>query len=215
MGNALVDRELEHLRVHHQEAHFLRRRPQQHRDDHRVDRHRLAGARGAGDQEMRHLRQVGDVRHAFDVLAEAHRQLAVRFLEGVLLDELAQHHGLALFVRDLDADDTLARDGRDDADAQRLHRHRQVVGQAGDAAHLDAGGGQELEHRHHRAGSNLGDLALDAERGELLAQLLRGGGQAVAIERQGRRCLAGENRDRRRHEGAVTGSHGEAARWLD
>ena len=52
--DVLVDRELEHLRVDHDEAHVARRRLVEDAHDHRVHRHRLAGAGGAGDQEVRH-----------------------------------------------------------------------------------------------------------------------------------------------------------------
>src|SRR5207244_12204479 len=59
--------------------------------------------------------------------------ISMRFLEGVLLGELAQDHHLPLLVRYLDADHAPAGDRRDDAHPERLHRHRQIVGERGDA----------------------------------------------------------------------------------
>ena len=44
------------------------------RQDHGVDRDRLARAGGAGDEQVRHAGEVGDHRLAADVLAEAQRQ---------------------------------------------------------------------------------------------------------------------------------------------
>ena len=54
MRDALVDRELEHLRVDHDEPHVLGRGLVEQAQDHRVQRDRLARARRAGDQEVRH-----------------------------------------------------------------------------------------------------------------------------------------------------------------
>jgi hypothetical protein len=75
VGDVLVDAELEHLRVDHDHAHVLGRARVEQRADHRVDADRLAGAGGAGDQEVRRLGEVDADRLAGDVLAERHRQL--------------------------------------------------------------------------------------------------------------------------------------------
>ena len=56
--DALVDRELEHLRVDHDHPDVLGRRVVEQRGDHRVDRDRLARAGGAGDEQVRHAREI-------------------------------------------------------------------------------------------------------------------------------------------------------------
>ena len=53
--DALVDRQLEHLRVDQDQAHVARLGLVEQRQDHRVDADRLARAGGAGDQQVRHL----------------------------------------------------------------------------------------------------------------------------------------------------------------
>jgi hypothetical protein len=68
--DALVHRELQHLGVDHDEPHLGGRRLVDERQDHRVDRHRLAGTGGAGHQQVRHAREVGHHGLAGDVLAE-------------------------------------------------------------------------------------------------------------------------------------------------
>ena len=82
--DAFVARQLDPLRVDHDHPDLVGRRPHQQRADHRVDEARLAGAGGAGDQQVRHLRQVGDDEAALDVLAEAddHRVVVVAGLPG-------------------------------------------------------------------------------------------------------------------------------------
>ena len=70
MRDVLVDRELQHLRVDQDEPDRARLRLVEEREDHRVQRHRLARTRGARDQQVRHPRQVRDHRVARDVLAE-------------------------------------------------------------------------------------------------------------------------------------------------
>ena len=70
MRDAVIHRQLQHLRVDHDEAAFVGRQPIEQRQDHRVDADRLAGAGGAGDQQMRHVREIGDHGRAADILAE-------------------------------------------------------------------------------------------------------------------------------------------------
>ena len=58
----VVDRQLDHLRVDHQEPERLGRVAIDERRDQRVDADRLSRPCRAGNQEVRHLRQVGDDR---------------------------------------------------------------------------------------------------------------------------------------------------------
>ena len=73
--DVLVHPELEPLRVDHDQPHIVGRRAVEDAREHRVDADRLAGAGRAGDQQVRHRREVGDVRLAVDRLAERQRQL--------------------------------------------------------------------------------------------------------------------------------------------
>ena len=75
--NALVDRHFQHLGVDHQEAHILGLGLVKQREDHGVDADRLARARGASHQHMRHFCQVGHHRVAHDILAQAHGEHAL------------------------------------------------------------------------------------------------------------------------------------------
>ena len=93
----------------------------------RVHADRLARARRAGDEQVRHLRQVGDHRLALEILAERDRQRRARALEVARLDQLAERDHLRRRVRHLDADRALPGNRRDDADARRAHREREVV----------------------------------------------------------------------------------------
>ena len=74
MRNAFVHRELQHLRIDHDQPHVLGRALVEQRQDHGVDAHRLARAGGAGDEQVRHLREIRAHRRAADVLAERDRQ---------------------------------------------------------------------------------------------------------------------------------------------
>ena len=69
--DALVGRQLDALGVDEHHAHLVGRRPHEDRGDHRVDEARLAGAGGARDEQVRHLREVGEHVAALDVLAHA------------------------------------------------------------------------------------------------------------------------------------------------
>ena len=59
MRDAVVAHELHLLGIHQDEAHVLGGVAHEHRDDHGVDAHRLARSRGAGDEQVRQLCEVG------------------------------------------------------------------------------------------------------------------------------------------------------------
>jgi hypothetical protein len=117
--------------------------------------------------------------------------------ERLVGDDLLEEHLLAGLVRHLDADRGLAGDRRDDPDAQRLEREREVVGQVDDLVDPGAGRRRELVHRDHRAGSDRDHVALDPVVLEGLGQLGRQlehrrlvdlvGGGGVVVEQLDRR----------------------------
>ena len=88
----------------------------------------------------------------------------------------------ARLVRHLDADHRLAGDRREDAHAERAHRHREVVGERDDAVHLDAGRGLELVGRDDRPRMDLANLAHDLERAELGLEHARARDQRLVID---------------------------------
>ena len=112
---------------------------------------------------MRHAREIDEDRLAADILAERERELArsVSWKSGEL-DQLAQHHDLAPIVGQLDADGVAA--GHDgDAGGDRAHRAGDVVGKPDHARGFGAARRLELVERDHGTGTDIGDLALDAE----------------------------------------------------
>ncbi len=170
--DAFVDREFEHLGVHHGELDLGGLRIVQDRQDDGVDGNALARAGCAGHEQVRHLVDAADHRRAEDVLADG--DLELRLVRLVLrgLQDLAEVDRLARVVRHLDADRGLAGKRRHDAHAAGPHGERQIVGQVHDLAHLHAGRGLELEHGDHRAGVDLRHAALDVEVLELVLQKL-------------------------------------------
>ena len=75
MRDAVVDGQLQHLGIDHDQFALVGLEPVHEAQDHGVDGDRLAGAGGARDQEMRHAREIDDHGLAADGLAEAERQL--------------------------------------------------------------------------------------------------------------------------------------------
>lgn len=73
--DAVVVGELDHLRIDEDELDLLRLRLEEDARDERVDADGFTGARGAGDEQVRHLREVREDRLAADVHAKADRQL--------------------------------------------------------------------------------------------------------------------------------------------
>ena len=167
----------------------------QDRQDHGVDPHRLAGAGGARDQQMRHAREVGHIGLAADGLAQRQRQqmaLLVVFGAG---QEVAQVDRLALGVGQFDANGVAALDHADAAGARR-HRAGDVVGQGHDAAMLHAGRGHQFVQGDHGAGADLVDLAAHAELLQHALQHLGVGLQRFLVDRGGALGRLGQNAER-------------------
>ena len=196
MRDAVVGGELQHFRIDHDEPAPIGLHAVEEREDHGVDRHRLARAGRAGDQQVRHAGEVDDHRLAADRLAERDGEPMLRFLEILAGEKLAQVDRLAALVRQFDADGVAAlnhghagRDGR--------HRAGDVVGEPDHPRRLDPRRRLELVERDDRARAHVDDLALDAEIVEdaleqarvLLQRVLRNSGP-------GRFLRLGQHRDR-------------------
>ena len=96
MRDAIEGRELDDLRVDHEEAQLVGRSPVEDRQEHHVEPDALAGARRARDDDVRHARQVRVDGVAEDVAPEHDRERHVERLEAPVLDEVAQDHRNAL-----------------------------------------------------------------------------------------------------------------------
>ena len=113
--DALVGGQLDALGVDEHHPHLVGGRAHQDRGDHRVDEARLARAGGAGDEQVRHLGEVGDDVAALDVLADAHDHRVVVAAGHLAAQHVAEADLLAVGVGDLDADRGLAGDRAEDA----------------------------------------------------------------------------------------------------
>ena len=168
-GHVLVVVELDLLGVDEDEAHLVGRGLHQDRGEDRVDAAALARAGGAGDQHVRHLRDVGPDRVAVDPLAEPGDQR-----RGLLRPagvDVAEADDAAARVRDLDADRLFARDRGQDADVGRGQRVGEVVAELGHFLDLGAGREAQLVAGDVRAADDADDLRLDPEVAERLDQL--------------------------------------------
>ena len=85
MRDAVVDRELNDLRVYHDELHFLRPIAVEYAHNQRVDTDRLTGTRRTRNQEMRHLCDVGDHGLSRNVLSDRKIQFSVCLLKALAL----------------------------------------------------------------------------------------------------------------------------------
>ncbi len=162
MRNAVIDGKFQHLRIDHDQAAFLRRHAIEKRQDHRVDRHRLARAGGAGHKHMRHLGNVGDHRFTIDGLAERKRQFRLGLLEIAACQHFAQVDHFTLRVRQFNADGVAS---RNDCHARRNRAHRtgDVVSKADDTGRLDTRRRLQFIKRHDGTGLHIDDFPAHAE----------------------------------------------------
>ena len=162
MRNAVIDRQFQHFRIDHDQPALVGPQPINKAEDHGVDRDRFARAGGAGDQKMRHAREIDDHRFAADGLAETKRQPRAG---AVLVDghqDFAQKNLFACRIRQFDADGVAALHDCDAA-RERAHRARDVVGKPDDARRLDARRRLEFVERDHRTRPRVDDFAAHAE----------------------------------------------------
>ncbi|MPM49322.1 hypothetical protein SDC9_96051 [bioreactor metagenome] len=170
MRDALVLVELDTLGVDQHHPDLVGRGTDHDRGDQRVHETRLAGAGRAGDQQMRHLRDVGDDVAALDVLAQTHGQRVMIVARLLAAQDVAQRDDLLVPVGDLDADGRASRDRAEDAHIGGTDRVGDVLGQAGDLLHLDAVADLDLVAGHRRATGVAGHPRVDVELGEDIAQ---------------------------------------------
>ena len=188
MGQVLVHRQLDHLRVDHQEPQVLLVLivVDQRRDD-RVDADRLAGAGRAGDEEVRHLGQVGDDRPALEIEARAPPAAAApRLTTGRPPAARA-----ARTTRDLGLGTSTPTMSRPGIRATRIERA--LILSARSSARLTSrfiltpGPEPHAVLSHDRPGGPPRDVALDLEFGQRLLQPLL---QHVELALARHRCLA-------------------------
>ena len=167
VGDALVHRQLQHLRIDHDHPHVGARRLVEKAQDHRVDGDGLARSGGSGHQEVGHAREVHHHRLSRDVLPETQCEMGGVGVVLAGLEHVAQHHDFPLLVGNLESDGGLAGDHLHDADTHRGQRPREVLGEVGHATHLQPGRRLKLVAGHHRAGVHRDHFGLDAEIGKL------------------------------------------------
>ena len=135
----------------------------QDRRDERVDEARLAGAGRPGDQHVRHLGEVHELRSSVHVLAERDGQRVLVVDRRLRAQDVAEHHEVADLVRQLDADRGATRDRRDDPHVGRRERVRDVVGERQHLVDLGAGLDLHLVQRDRRPAMRRHDVRRHAE----------------------------------------------------
>ena len=162
MRNAVVERELEHLRVDQHEPEVRGRIAVKHRENHGIDANRLARPRRTSHEQMRHLGEVDHEGLAADVLAERERERRRAFSEGLALEDLLEADRLPHGVRNFKTNEARVRNARHDAHGLNAERAAQVVPHVVDLRTLDTGTGLEPVLGDHGTGLDASDRGLDA-----------------------------------------------------
>ena len=121
-----VEAEFHHFRIHEHEFQLVRVLFVEQRSDDGVQSDGLTLTRGTGHEQVRNLRQIGHIHLVGDGFSECDGQVVGRFLEFFRVQNALHRHDGGFLVRHLDADGSLARHGRDDADAEGREVQRNV-----------------------------------------------------------------------------------------
>ena len=151
---------------------LVRRRLVEHRDDQGVEKDALARARRAGDQQVRHLRQVGHADAPNQIFSQRQGQLRRGIHVFRRFDDLAQLNRLPVLIRHFDADRGFARYALDQ-NGLGAQSQAEIVRQSRDAAIFDARLGLELVGGDHRSGIDLRHVPADVELPALLLDGVR------------------------------------------
>ena len=152
---------LDLLGVDEDQAHLVRRRAHQQRREDAVDAARLAGAGGAGDEQVRRRGEVEEHGLAGDVLADGDVERARALLRLRRHEQVAEGDELTGVVRHLDADRRLAGDRGEDAHVGGRHRVGDVLLQRRHPGDLHARAELELVARDRRADGHAGQRRVD------------------------------------------------------
>ena len=144
MGEGVVLLEFDDFGVNHDKAQFVRGEAIEEGRDDGVDANRFAGAGAAGDEQVGHLREVGDDGGAIDVLAESDGDAGLGVAPFVGLEKVADNDLGLDSIGDLNADGAFARDGHEDVDALGFEGCGNVVAQGGDFFQLHSRGGMQF-----------------------------------------------------------------------
>ena len=79
MRQRIICLQLDHLWIDEYEAHFFRSEPKEHAGNQRIDTNAFATTGSTGNQEVRHLRQIGDDCFTVNIFAQRQRNFRVRF----------------------------------------------------------------------------------------------------------------------------------------
>ncbi len=163
MGDAVIDRQFQHLGVDQDHPHVFRIGLEHQRQQHRVQAHGFTGTGGTGHQQVRHLAEIRHHRVAGNVLAQRQGQRRSGVVEHARADHLGEADHLALLVGNLDAHRGLAGDHFHHPHTDHRQGAGQVLGQVADLGHLDARRRLNLEAGDHRAGLHRHHFGVDVE----------------------------------------------------
>ena len=116
MGDAFVDRHLQHLGVDHQQTHVTCFSFVEQAQNHRVDTDRLTRTCSTRHQHVRHFGEVCNDGVAYDVFAQSHGEHGLGFVINIRAQNFAQTNGLAFGIGQFQSHVVFARNGFDDAD---------------------------------------------------------------------------------------------------
>src|ERR1035437_3840065 len=119
--------QLDHLRVNHDEAELVGGEAVEQGTDDGVDADGFAGTGAAGDEQVRHFREVGDNGVAVNVFAQRQRDTGFDVAPFVGLEEVAHNHRSLDRVGHFNAYGALAGNGGQDVEALGFEGGREIV----------------------------------------------------------------------------------------
>ena len=163
MRDAVVLCQFNDLRVDEDELDILGAGTEQKADDDGVDADRFTTAGRTGNQQVGHLAQVSDLGRTGNIFAESHRQRTAHIDVILRLKHCTDIDGGTNLIGHLNTDGRLAGDGGFDTHTSGGKIQSNIIGQAGDAADLDAGLGLQLVPGDGRAAADIQHRSLDTE----------------------------------------------------
>ena len=172
MGDAVVNAQLHHLGIHHDEANLLGLGLIEQGNNQAIHAHRLTRTGGTGDEQMRQLCNVADDAVAADVLAHGEGDAGLALVKLHRVDDVPDVDGAHQLVGHLDAHDGDFIGDGGNADARGAQCQGNVVGKVGELGELHAAVELQLIAGDRGAADDVDDMGVDAEAHQRVAQAL-------------------------------------------
>ena len=163
MWDSIVYTQLYHLRIDHDQTHFIRRCLVKNADDQGIDTYRFTGTRSSRDQKMRHLGNIRYNRFTGNILTCCKGKFGFCIFEFVGLQKIPKHNRTVFFIWDFDSHSRFSRNRRFNTDIRRCQVQFNIIGKSDDLADFHTHFRLKFIAGYRRSAADIGNCYIYSE----------------------------------------------------